>query len=40
LPLSINASSLGEEHFRWRYSFGTGDLVIKYAIIPPPLPPD
>jgi 4-amino-4-deoxy-L-arabinose transferase-like glycosyltransferase len=40
LPLSIMASSLGEERFRWRYSSGSGDLVIRYAIIPPPLPPD
>jgi len=40
LPLSIMASSPGEERFRWQYSSGSGDLVIRYAIIPPPLPPD
>jgi hypothetical protein len=42
LPLSIMASAqgVGEEHFRWRYSSRSGDLVIRYAIIPPPLPPD
>jgi 4-amino-4-deoxy-L-arabinose transferase-like glycosyltransferase len=40
LPASIKASSPGEEHFHWRYSSGSGDLVIRYAIVPPALPRD